>query len=85
MYVFTRAGNFWTQQAHIKASNADAGDHFGNAVALSADGNTLAVSAFWESSPATGVNGNQNDNSLPQAGAVTSSHATEQRGRSRRT
>lgn len=70
VYVFTGAGGNWTQQAYLKASNAGSGDHFGNNVALSADGNTLAVSAYWESSAATGVNGNQDDNSLPQAGAV---------------
>ncbi len=70
VYVYTRSGAAWAQQAFIKASNTGSGDHFGNAVALSADGNTLAVGAFWESSGATGVNGNQNDNSIPQAGAV---------------
>lgn len=70
VYVYTRSGAAWTQQAYLKASNAGAGDHFGNTVALSADGGTLAVAAFWESSGATGVNGNQNDNSIPQAGAV---------------
>src|SRR5687768_12131595 len=70
VYVFARNGAAWTQQAYVKASNAEAGDEFGHAVALSADGNTLAVSAFWESSGATGVGGNQNDNSVPQAGAV---------------
>ena len=70
VYVFVRNGASWTQQAYVKASNAEHGDEFGHAVALSADGNTLAVSAFWESSGATGVNGNQDDNSVPQAGAV---------------
>ncbi len=70
VYVFTRSGANWSQQAYIKASNTDATDHFGHAVALSADGNTMAVSAFWESSNAKGVNGNQADNSIPQAGAV---------------
>src|SRR5512145_1841660 len=70
VYVFTRNGEPWTQQAYVKASNAGNGDHFGNAVALSADGNTFAVGAFWESSAATGVNGNADDNSIPQAGAV---------------
>jgi hypothetical protein len=70
VYVFTRNGGSWTQQAYVKASNAGNGDHFGNAVALSADGNTLAVGAFWESSAATGVNGNQDNNSIPQAGAA---------------
>ena len=39
-------------------------------MALSADGNTLAVSAFWEPSNAKGINGNQKDESIPQAGAV---------------
>ncbi len=70
VYVFTTSGGTWSQQAYVKASNAEAGDHFGHAVALSADGNTMAVSAFWESSGARGVNGNQADNSIPQAGAV---------------
>jgi hypothetical protein len=70
VYVYRRSGSQWTRQAYVKASNAGAGDYFGSFVALSADGNTMAVSAHWESSAATGVNGNQGDNSLPQAGAV---------------
>jgi hypothetical protein len=70
VYVFTRNGGTWVQQAYVKASNTGSGDHFGNVVALSADGNTMAVGAVWESSAATGVNGNQNDNSIPQAGAA---------------
>jgi len=70
VYVFTRNGANWVQQAYVKASNTGSGDHFGSAVALSADGNTLAVAADWESSAATGVNGNQGDDSIPQAGAV---------------
>jgi hypothetical protein len=69
-YVFVRRGDAWMQQAYIKASNTEQRDLFGMTVALSADGNTLAVSAPWERSAATGVNGNQNDDSLPQAGAV---------------
>ena len=70
VYVFARTGANWAQQAYVKASNADSGDHFGNVVALSADGNTLAVSAYFESGGATGINGNQADNSIPQSGAV---------------
>jgi hypothetical protein len=69
-YVFVRNGANWAQQAYLKASNTGSGDHFGNAVAISADGNTIAVSAYWESSAATGINGNQNDDSIPQSGAV---------------
>src|SRR5262249_13552568 len=65
------------QAAYIKASNTEMGDHFGNGgtleghgVALSGDGNTLAVGAPYESSSAKGINGNQNDNSVYSAGAV---------------
>ena len=70
IYVFARNGNLWTQQAYIKASNTDAGDRFGRAVSLSADGNTLAVGARNEDSGATGVDGDQSDSSSPDAGAV---------------
>ncbi len=70
VYVFTRAGSTWTQQAYVKASNTEASDWFGNAVALSGDGNTLAVGANGEGSSATGVNGNQADNSASGSGAV---------------
>jgi len=70
VYVYARNGANWTQQAYVKASNTGGGDRFGNAVALSADGNTLAVAAYFESSGAKGVNGNQADDSIPQAGAV---------------
>jgi len=68
------------QVAYIKASNAGAGGHFGcggglqahagNGVAISRDGNTLAIGAHLERSTARGVNGNQNDDSLYDAGAV---------------
>jgi hypothetical protein len=70
VYVYTRNGATWRQQAYVKASNTGSGDYFGSSVALSADGNTMAVAANWEASSATGVNGNQADNSIPQAGAV---------------
>ena len=70
VYVYVRQGNTWTQQAYIKASNPGRSDTFGLSLALSRDGNTLAVAAPWESSAATGVNGNQSDDSIPQAGAV---------------
>jgi len=70
VYVYVRQADSWVQQAYVKASNPGQSDHFGSSVALSRDGNTMAVSAHWESSAATGINGSQNDNSLPQAGAV---------------
>jgi len=70
VYVFTRNGNTWTQQAYVKASNTRHSSNFGYIVRLSGDGNTMAVSAYHESSSATGINGNQDDESIPQAGAV---------------
>ncbi len=71
VYVFVRGGAGWAQQAYLKASNSGAGDLFGLcAVALSADGNTLAVGAHGEDSAARGINGNQADESAPAAGAV---------------
>ena len=70
VYVFTRKGNDWVQQAYVKASNPQQGAQFGHYVALSQDGNTMAVSAYYEASASKGVDGNQNDKSIPQAGAV---------------
>ena len=70
VYIFIRQGGSWTQQAYLKASNPGASDRFGSVVALSGDGNTLAVSAPFESSAAKGVNGDQDDDSIPQAGAA---------------
>nr|WP_282452799.1 FG-GAP repeat protein [Lysobacter sp. CAU 1642] len=67
-YVFERAGGSWSQQAYLKASNTDAGDYFGTAIALAGD--TLAVGARYEASAASGVNGDQSDNSLLDSGAA---------------
>jgi len=69
IYVFTRSGSTWTQQAYIKASNPTISDRFGYSVALSSDGNTLAVGATFEDGSATGINGTQND-SLDGTGAA---------------
>jgi len=70
VYLFRFDGTDWIQKAYIKASNTDVSDQFGGSVALSADGNTLAVGAGGEDSGATGVNGDQTDNSAYGAGAV---------------
>ena len=70
VYVFTRSGGQWQQQAYLKASNTDLADEFGGSLSLSADGNILAVGAEKEDSVATGINGNQSDNSLSSSGAV---------------
>ena len=46
--VYRRSGSAWRVEAFVKASNAGAGDHFGQDLALSADGGTLAVGASGE-------------------------------------
>ena len=68
VYVFVRSGSGWSQQAYLKASNTNADDRFGTSVAISGD--TIVVGAPGEDSNATGVNGNQTDNSAAWAGAA---------------
>ena len=46
VYIFTRSGTTWTQQAKIQASDAQASDQFGESVAI--DGDTVVVSAQYE-------------------------------------
>ena len=64
VYVFTRSGTTWSQQAYVKASNTDSGDNFGYSVALSGD--TLAVGAIGEASDGS----SPLNNSLSGAGAA---------------
>src|SRR5213075_1887678 len=67
VYVFARRNTTspWTQQAYVKASNPQADAEFGHVVTLSADGNTMAVSAYFEASAAKGINGKEDDESIP--------------------
>ncbi|MEN9490754.1 MAG: hypothetical protein RJA63_1203 [Pseudomonadota bacterium] len=67
-YVFERSAGLWSQSAYLKASNTDSDDMFGYAVAISGD--TVVVGAPYEDSAATGLNGNQMDNSVLDAGAA---------------
>ena len=55
---------------YFKASTVATNDQFGYAIALSADGSTLAVGAYLEDGAARGIDGNQRDRSAPDAGAV---------------
>jgi hypothetical protein len=43
VYIFRSLGIAWFQQAYVKASDTSVDDEFGFSVALSEDGNTLAV------------------------------------------
>jgi hypothetical protein len=73
-YLFTRTAGVWSQQAYIKAANADALDRFGTDVALL--GNTAVVGARGEQSASTlFVNGPSGgtgslDNTQNSAGAA---------------
>ncbi|MEO6772001.1 MAG: integrin [Kofleriaceae bacterium] len=69
VYVFARGTTTWAQQAYVKASNPGANDQFGNALALSADGSTLAVAAPFEDSSTTGL-GTTPDELATDAGAA---------------
>jgi hypothetical protein len=68
VYVFRRTGSGWAQEAYIKASNTGAQDRFGYGVAVA--GELIAASARNEDSGALGVDGNQNDETAADSGAV---------------
>ncbi|MGD8826924.1 MAG: hypothetical protein PVI24_18205, partial [Myxococcales bacterium] len=83
-YVFGSTNTVWNQEALLTASNSGGsyictcqdtacetsgeGDGFGVTVAISGD--TIVVGAPGEASAATGVNGNESDDSAPAAGAA---------------
>lgn len=67
-YVFQFNGEIWTEKAILKAEIADKSDRFGNAVAISADGNRIAVTAYREDSSPTTIN--PSDNSVSASGAA---------------
>ena len=55
-YIFVRSGTNWSQQAYLKASNAEAGDEFGDRVDVSGDllvvatgGGRRATTCTWGS------------------------------------
>jgi hypothetical protein len=69
-YLFFRKDGVWTQQAYLKASNAQPGDNFG--LALGFDGVRLAIGAPFEDSSTGGVTsvGGGPNNATRAAGAV---------------
>lgn len=68
VYVYVREAGAWSLQAYLKASNPDAGDQFGTAVAI--HGDTLVVGAPNEDGASTGVDGDQQDNGAARSGAA---------------
>jgi hypothetical protein len=69
-YLFARSGSTWSQQAYMKGSNTEAYDEFGGAVAMSRNGRVFLAGARGEDSGSRGVNGDQNDNTVDESGAV---------------
>jgi hypothetical protein len=71
-YVFDRVNvtGTWGSATRLAGSNVDASDEFAFSVAVAPDGSRIAVGVICESSNATGIGGNQQDNSAMCAGAV---------------
>ena len=67
-YIFRRTGSIWVESDFVKASNSRNFFNFGSAVSISGD--TLAVASVSDSSASPGIDGDQADTSLPNAGAV---------------
>ena len=67
-YIYRWSGSRWIEQAKLTASDAEEHDWFGVSVDLDRD--TLVVGADSERSAATGIDGDQSDNSSPFSGAV---------------
>jgi hypothetical protein len=71
VYVYERAAtNEWISQARLSAANPGTFDLFGSSIALSADGQVMAVGAMGEASDATGIDGDSTNDAAPAAGAV---------------
>ena len=68
-YVFTRSGTTWSLQAYLKGFNTEAGDQFGNSVAI--NGNDVVVGSKLESGDASSVNNGSpiDNNNSSQSGA----------------
>ena len=63
------ANNEVIQQHYIKTITIGA-DYFGYSLSISGDGDSLAVGSIFEASNSNVIDGNQKDNSAPQAGAA---------------
>jgi len=68
-YVFRRTAGVWAQEAYLKAWNADAGDRFGEAVAI--EGDRILVGARFEEGLSPGVNGPDGNGGVEVGAAYT--------------
>jgi hypothetical protein len=68
-YLFEQdSGGSWVQTTYIKASNTDAGDEFGSAVAI--DDDAMLIGAWQEDSGAIGIDGDQDNTEQADSGAA---------------
>ncbi|MDM0088974.1 MULTISPECIES: hypothetical protein [unclassified Variovorax] len=70
VYLYRLAGAQFARTRYLKAPNTGSGDLFGDAIDISADSQTIAVGATGEASAASGIGGDQADNSAVNRGAV---------------
>ena len=71
IYVYRKTSGSWTQEAYIKASNAEKDDQFGTSLSVNED--TIAVGARREDSNQTTITngtGSSSDNSASDTGAI---------------
>lgn len=69
VFAFTRTGATWSAYAHIETPSPFWGNgNYGDSLAVSAD--TLAVGSMRDSSNATGINGDEQNQSAGESGAV---------------
>jgi len=69
-YFFIRKNGVWAEQAYLKPTNTENYEEYGRSVAISGDGNTIAVGDDYEASASSGVGSDDSDNSAYAAGAV---------------
>jgi hypothetical protein len=70
VHLYRLAGGQFVYSKYLKASNTGSGDVFGDAIDIAADGRTIAVGSSGEDSAASGIGGNQADNSVSGRGAA---------------
>jgi hypothetical protein len=61
VYLLERSASVWSEGTYVKSGNTGEGDNFGHDIGLSDDTGTLVVSAPFEDSAATLINGDRTD------------------------
>lgn len=70
VHLYRLAGTQFAHARYLKAPNTGSGDLFGDVLDITADGRTIAVGATGEASAASGIGGDQADNSVVNRGAA---------------